>query len=125
MRESRTAGEPPVHADLDAGAVRIRSPLCRTPHRRRPPPEEVIPLAVIGGCLLAVLGCLARLARRGTARAAFQVVTGAYDTMYRRTAVESHEEMRAQADRVVSFSSPDAPWRPADGGRARRPRRTR
>jgi hypothetical protein len=81
---------------------------------------QLVPLLVITACLLAVLGCFAwlasRIRRRGMARDALQVFTGAYDTMYRPTAEESHYEIQAQAERKSPFASPDdAPWRRVSG----------
>jgi hypothetical protein len=96
--------------------------------------DQIVPLLVISGCLFAVLGCFAwlasRLRRRGMARDALQVFTGAYNTMYRPTAEESHYEIQAQAERRIPFASPDdVPWRPdrtpPGAGRPSRRRRWR
>jgi hypothetical protein len=87
--------------------------------------DALVTFLVFTGCLLAVMGFFAwlasRIRRRGTAREAFQVITGAYDTMYRPTAQESHYEIQAQAERKTPVPSPDAPWRPATGRDVRTP----
>jgi hypothetical protein len=89
--------------------------------------DELVPILVATGRVLAVMGFLwwlaSRVRHRASARDALQVITGAYDTMYRPTADESHYEIQAQAERKIPFSSPDEPWRPAPD--ARRPRRRR
>ncbi|MGP3971130.1 hypothetical protein [Streptomyces sp. 6N223] len=99
--------------------------------------DQLVPLMVITGCLLAALALLswfaARVRRRGTARDAFQVITGVTDMMYQPSAQESHHEIQAQAERKSPFSTPGAgPWRPAAArdlrtppGAGRRPRRRR
>jgi hypothetical protein len=88
--------------------------------------DELVSLLVFTGSLLAVMGVFtwlaSRIRRRGMARDAFQVITGAYDTMYRPTAQESHYEIQAQAERKIPFSSADVPWRPSGERGARTPR---
>jgi hypothetical protein len=95
--------------------------------------DALLSFLVVIGCLLAVMGFFtwlaSRIRRRGTAMEAAQVITGAYDTMYRPTAHDSHYEIQAQSERKTPFSSPDEPWRPTTARAvrpsrdARRPRR--
>ncbi|MEO3749967.1 hypothetical protein [Streptomyces sp. B6B3] len=86
----------------------------------------LLSLLVLTGSLLAVMGVLtwlaSRIRRRGMARDAFQVITGAHDTMYRPTAEESHYEVQAQAERKTPLSSSDTPWRPSGARGPRTPR---
>ncbi|MDT0345860.1 hypothetical protein [Streptomyces litchfieldiae] len=97
--------------------------------------NELVSLLVITGCLAVVMGSFgwlaARVRRRGTARDAFQVIVGTYDSLYHSSAQESHYEIKAQAERKSPLSSSDVPWRPAgelgaralsDTGRSRRRR---
>lgn len=93
--------------------------------------SELVPLLLVFGFLVAVMGFftwLKRLVlRRGLAGSALRGALASYEEAMRITSHESHIEIRAQADRQASAVSDDPRWtgRTAERTNAVRTRRSR
>ncbi|GAA3657192.1 hypothetical protein [Streptomyces iranensis] len=78
--------------------------------------SDLLPYLIVTGVLAALMGFLGWVAslarRRGATGAALRAALASHDEAFRVTAYDSHQEIRAQAERKAPILSPDGQWTP-------------